>query len=120
MRRVTVAVMRIPGEDPIKEIEARVGHRAASDDKAATVDPGAEPHARHCGGRDVVPGPSLGIDLSINGAHDCTILGTTGQVAQRFTVDSSETGMRKVEHHVIRRSSTPWTTRRRHPRGWIG
>lgn len=45
-------------------------------------------------------GPSLGIDLSINGAHDCTILDATGQVVQRFTFDSSEAGMRKLEHHV--------------------
>jgi len=47
-----------------------------------------------------VTGPSLGIDLSINGAHDCTILDVTGQVTQRFTFDSSEAGMRKLERHV--------------------
>ena len=47
-----------------------------------------------------MPGPSLGIDLSINGAHDCTVLDATGQVTQRFTFDSSEAGMRKLEHHV--------------------
>ena len=45
-------------------------------------------------------GPSLGIDLSINGAHDCTVLDATGQLTQRFTFDSSEAGMRKLEHHV--------------------
>jgi transposase len=47
-----------------------------------------------------VPGPSLGIDLSINGAHDCTILDATGQMTQRFTFDSSGAGLRKLEHHV--------------------
>jgi len=47
-----------------------------------------------------VPGPSLGIDLSINGAHDCTILDATGQVTQRFTFDSSESGLRKLEGHI--------------------
>lgn len=47
-----------------------------------------------------MPGPSLGIDLSINGAHDCTILDATGQVTQRFTFDSSEAGMRKLERQV--------------------
>jgi len=47
-----------------------------------------------------VPGPSLGIDLSINGAHDCTILDAAGQLTQRFTFDSSEAGMRKLDHHV--------------------
>jgi len=47
-----------------------------------------------------VPGPSLGIDLSINGAHDCTILDATGQLTQRFTFDSSEAGLRKLDHHV--------------------
>jgi len=47
-----------------------------------------------------VTGPSLGIDLSINGAHDCTILDATGQVTQRFTFDSFEAGMRTLDHHV--------------------
>jgi len=44
--------------------------------------------------------PSLGIDLSINGAHDCTVLDATGQLTQRFTFDSSDAGMRKFEHHI--------------------
>ena len=47
-----------------------------------------------------MPGPSLGIDLSINGAHDCTILDATGQLTQRFTFDSSAAGLRKLEQHV--------------------
>jgi transposase len=46
-----------------------------------------------------VPGHSIGIDLSINGAHDCTILDATGQSAQRFTFDSSSAGLRKLEQH---------------------
>ena len=45
-------------------------------------------------------GPSIGIDLSINGAHDCTVLDATGQLVQRFTFDSSAAGMLKLEQHV--------------------
>lgn len=45
-------------------------------------------------------GHSIGIDLSINGAHDCTILDATGQLVQRFTFDSSSAGLQKLEHHI--------------------
>ena len=47
-----------------------------------------------------VVGHSIGIDLSINGAHDCTILDATGQVAQRFTFDSSSAGLLKLEQRI--------------------
>lgn len=43
---------------------------------------------------------SIGIDLSINGAHDCTILDATGQLVQRFTFDSSFAGLHKLEQHL--------------------
>jgi transposase len=45
-------------------------------------------------------GHSIGIDLSINGAHDCTILDATGQVTQRFTFDSSSAGLLKLEQRI--------------------
>ncbi len=45
-------------------------------------------------------GHSIGIDLSINGAHDCTILDSGGQVVQRFTFDSSFAGLQKLEQHL--------------------
>ena len=45
-------------------------------------------------------GPSIGIDLSINGAHYCTVLDATGQVVQRFTFDSSSAGLQKLEQCV--------------------
>jgi transposase len=47
-----------------------------------------------------VVGHSIGIDLSINGAHDCTVLDATGQLAQRFTFDSSSAGLQKLEQRV--------------------
>jgi transposase len=47
-----------------------------------------------------VLGHSIGIDLSINGAHDCTILDAMGQPVQRFTFDSSSMGMQKLAQHV--------------------
>jgi transposase len=49
-----------------------------------------------------VPDYSLGIDLSINGPHDCTVLDATGQVAQRFTFDSSDAGMVKLDQQLRR------------------
>jgi len=45
-------------------------------------------------------GHSIGIDLSTKGAHDCTILDATGQVAQRFTFDSSSAGLLKLEQRI--------------------
>ncbi len=45
-------------------------------------------------------GHSIGIDLSINGAHDCTVLDSTGQVVKRFTFDSSFAGVQKLEQHL--------------------
>jgi len=45
-------------------------------------------------------GHSIGIDLSINGAHDCTILDATGQVTQHFTFDSSSVGLQKLEQRI--------------------
>ncbi len=45
-------------------------------------------------------GHSIGIDLSINGAHDCTILDATGQPAQRFAFDSSAAGLHKLEQQL--------------------
>lgn len=45
-------------------------------------------------------GHSIGIDLSINGAHDCTVLDATGQVVQRFTFDSSSAGLQKLEQRI--------------------
>jgi transposase len=53
------------------------------------------------GGMCVV-GHSIGIDLSINGAHDCTILDATGQLVQRFTFDSSSAGLQQLEQHICR------------------
>jgi transposase len=47
-----------------------------------------------------VVGHSIGIDLSINGAHDCTILDASGQVTQRFTFDSSSAGLLKLEQRI--------------------
>jgi len=47
-----------------------------------------------------VTGHSIGIDLSINGAHDCTVLDATGQLVQRFTFDSSSAGLQKLEQCV--------------------
>jgi transposase len=47
-----------------------------------------------------VLGHSIGIDLSINGAHDCTILDATGQLAQRFSFDSSSAGLLKLEQQI--------------------
>jgi len=47
-----------------------------------------------------VLGHSIGIDLSINGAHDCTILDSTGRLAQRFTFDSSSAGLLKLEQRI--------------------
>jgi transposase len=47
-----------------------------------------------------VPGYSLGIDLSINGPHDCTVLDAYGQVSQRFTFDSSYAGMVKLDQQL--------------------
>ncbi len=47
-------------------------------------------------------GSSIGIDLSINGAHDCTVLDATGQLAQRFTFDSSYAGMLKLDQQICR------------------
>ncbi len=47
-----------------------------------------------------MPRHSLGIDLSINGAHDCTVLDATGQLAQRFTFDSSYAGMLKLDQQI--------------------
>jgi transposase len=47
-----------------------------------------------------VIGHSIGIDLSINGAHDCTVLDATGQLLQRFTFDSSPAGLRKLEQQI--------------------
>jgi hypothetical protein len=44
-----------------------------------------------------VIGCSIGIDLGINGAHECTVLDTTGQLVQRFTFDSSSAGLQKLE-----------------------
>src|SRR5262249_34683916 len=49
-----------------------------------------------------VVGHSIGIDLSINGAHDCTILDAAGQLAQRFTFDSSSAGLLKLEQQIRR------------------
>ena len=51
-------------------------------------------------------GQSIGIDLSINGAHDCTVLDATGQLVQRFTFDSSAAGMQKLEQHLRRIDSS--------------
>ena len=45
-------------------------------------------------------GHSIGIDLSINGAHDCTVLDGTGQLVQRFTFDSSSAGLQKLEQRI--------------------
>ena len=45
-------------------------------------------------------GHGIGIDLSINGAHDCTILDSTGRLAQRFTFDSSSAGLLKLEQRI--------------------
>ena len=45
-------------------------------------------------------GHSIGIDLSINGTHDCTVLDATGQLVQRFTFDSSSVGLQKLEQHI--------------------
>lgn len=45
-------------------------------------------------------GYSIGIDLSINGAHDCTVLDATGQLVQRFTFDSSSAGLQKLEQQI--------------------
>ena len=45
-------------------------------------------------------GHSIGIDLSINGTHDCTILDATGQLAQRFTFDSSSAGLLKLAQRI--------------------
>jgi transposase len=47
-----------------------------------------------------VLGHSIGIDLSINGTHDCTVLDATGQPVQRFTFDSSAAGLQKLEQHL--------------------
>lgn len=47
-----------------------------------------------------VTGHSIGIDLSINGAHDCTILDATDQLVQRFTFDLSFAGLQKLERHL--------------------
>ncbi|HXQ29400.1 MAG TPA: IS110 family transposase [Gemmatimonadales bacterium] len=47
-----------------------------------------------------VLGSSIGIDLSINGAHDCTVLDATGQLAQRFSFDSSSAGLLKLEQRI--------------------
>jgi transposase len=47
-----------------------------------------------------VIGHSIGIDLSINGTHDCTVLDATGQLVQRFTFDSSSVGLQKLEQHI--------------------
>jgi transposase len=56
-----------------------------------------------------VPGHSIGIDLSISGAHDCTVLDATGQSVQRFTFDSSSVGMQKLEQHVVGIASSQGT-----------
>ncbi len=45
-------------------------------------------------------GHSICIDLSINGAHDCTVLDATGQLVQRFTFDSSSAGLQKLEQRI--------------------
>ena len=45
-------------------------------------------------------GHSIGIDLSITGAHDCTILDATGQIVQRFTFDSSSAGLQKLNQQI--------------------
>ena len=45
-------------------------------------------------------GHSIGIDLSINGAHDCTVLDAAGQLVQRFTFDSSSAGLQKLGQHI--------------------
>ena len=45
-------------------------------------------------------GYSIGIDLSINGAHDCTVLDATGQLVQRFTFDSSSAGLQQLEQRI--------------------
>ena len=45
-------------------------------------------------------GHSIGINLSINGTHDCTVLDATGQLVQRFTFDSSSVGLQKLEQHI--------------------
>jgi transposase len=47
-----------------------------------------------------VTGHSIGIDLSINGAHDCTVLDPTGRLVQRFTFDSSSAGLQKLEQQI--------------------
>jgi transposase len=47
-----------------------------------------------------VTAPSIGIDLSINDTHDCTVLDTTGQLTQRFTFDTSHAGMLKLAQQV--------------------
>jgi hypothetical protein len=44
-----------------------------------------------------VVGHSIGIDLSIIGAHDCTVLDATGQVTQRFAFDSSSARLQQLE-----------------------
>jgi transposase len=45
-------------------------------------------------------GHSIGIDLSINGTHDCTVLDATGQLVQRFTFDSSSAGLQRLEQRI--------------------
>ena len=45
-------------------------------------------------------GHSIGIDLSITGAHDCTVLDATGQITQRFAFDSSSAGLRQLEQRL--------------------
>jgi transposase len=47
-----------------------------------------------------VLGHSIGIDLSINGAHDCTVLDAAGQPVQRFSFDSSAAGLYKLEQRI--------------------
>jgi transposase len=47
-----------------------------------------------------VVGHSIGIDLSINGVHDCTVLDATGQLTQRFTFGSSSAGLQKLEQQI--------------------
>jgi len=47
-----------------------------------------------------VVGHSIGIDLSITGAHDCTVLDATGQITQRFAFDSSSAGLRQLEQRL--------------------
>jgi hypothetical protein len=47
-----------------------------------------------------VVGHSIGIDLSINSAHDCTVLDATGQLVQRLIFDSLSAGWQKLENHI--------------------